>query len=409
MTFDSYDKAGNRTELSDNWGDRVFGYDVLDRLLSATNSTEAYTYDVVGNRLTGPNGEKYTYDSANRLIGISGPVSATFTYDADGNLTSQTVNNVPIAYTWNNAGQLVGVTKDGKTVTFSYDALGRRIGKTADGKGTAFVYDGAEVTFALDATDPEKKPGGYFVHGPGIDNHLAAVFGDTPDSGEHYYYHVDGLGSVTSVTNSTGQELATNRYDSFGKLVAQTGSLPFASTYTYTGREWDAEAGLYYYRARYYDPSLGRFISEDPIGFAGGTNFYAYVENNPLKWVDPWGLWNFASEYGTTGTDLTSAITNIEDDVDSIYDNIVNHDATVTFTTNGTHTAANSRHYTGNAVDLRVWGFTAAQRQQAVDTLRRELGSNYGILDETDHIHVEYDPQPTVAPVIVPNTSTSCE
>ena len=286
----TYDKAGNRTALSDNWGDRVFGYDVLDRLLSATNSSEAYTYDVVGNRLTGPNGEKYTYDSANRLIGISGPVSATFTYDADGNLTSQTVNGVPTAYTWNSVGQLVSVTKDGKTVTFSYDVLGRRIGKTADGKSTAFVYDGAEVTFALDATDPEKKPGGYFVHGPGIDNHLAAVFGDTPDSGEHYYYHVDGLGSVTAVTNGAGKEVATNRYDSFGKLVAQTGSLPFASTYTYTGREWDAEAGLYYYRARYYDPSLGRFISEDPIGFAGGTNFYAYVENNPLKWVDPWGL-----------------------------------------------------------------------------------------------------------------------
>ncbi len=139
-------------------------------------------------------------------------------------------------------------------------------------------------------TIPSKQCNRYFVHGPGVGNHLAAVFGDTLAGGEHYYYHVDGLGSVTAVTNGAGEELATNRYDSFGKLVAQTGSLPFASTYTYTGREWDAEAGLYYYRARYYDPSLGRFISEDPIGFAGGMNFYAYVENNPLKWVDPWGL-----------------------------------------------------------------------------------------------------------------------
>ena len=132
------------------------------------------------------------------------------------------------------------------------------------------------------------------------------------------------------VTNSAGNELATNRYDSFGKLVAQTGSLPFASTYTYTGREWDAEAGLYYYRARYYDPAVGRFISEDPIGFAGCLNFYAYVENNPVNFIDPSGQlaffyhgWITYSEARNSGYGVLSSL-NIAANVMAVDSNFFN-------------------------------------------------------------------------------------
>jgi len=96
---------------------------------------------------------------------------------------------------------------------------------------------------------------------------------------------VDALGSVAKTTNSAGTVLTTRRYDAFGNL-----ELGATSGYAFTGREWDSEVGLYYYRARYYDPKIGRFLSEDPIGFDGGINFYAYVGNDPTDLTDPLGL-----------------------------------------------------------------------------------------------------------------------
>jgi RHS repeat-associated protein len=77
-------------------------------------------------------------------------------------------------------------------------------------------------------------------------------------------------------------------YDSFGNISNNKNKID--QPYTYTGREYDRETGLYYYRARYYDASIGRFTAKDPIGFEGGINLYAYVGNNPVKWIDPWGL-----------------------------------------------------------------------------------------------------------------------
>jgi RHS repeat-associated protein len=112
--------------------------------------------------------------------------------------------------------------------------------------------------------------------------------------GQSYFYLADALGSIMKVTDSTGTVKQTYLYDSFGNIVQQTPP-PGDPNYinqplTYTGREWDATAGLYYYRARYYDPRIGRFVSEDPIMFAGGINFYTYVRNNPLRFADPTGL-----------------------------------------------------------------------------------------------------------------------
>ena len=102
------------------------------------------------------------------------------------------------------------------------------------------------------------------------------------------YYERDGLGSITSLSNSLGALANRYTYDSFGKLTASTGTL--VNPFQYAGREFDQVTGLYYNRARYYDPSLGRFLSEDPIKFDGGIDFYAYVLNNPTILVDPSGL-----------------------------------------------------------------------------------------------------------------------
>jgi RHS repeat-associated protein len=120
-----------------------------------------------------------------------------------------------------------------------------------------------------------------YVHGPGIDEALSVV-----DASGSYYLHADRLGTVEAVSNSSGQVVSTIGFDSFGEA---TGAL--ASAFGFTGREFDSETGLYFYRARYYSPSLGRFTSKDPIGLDGGdVNFYGYVGNNPVNYTDPWGL-----------------------------------------------------------------------------------------------------------------------
>ena len=140
-----------------------------------------------------------------------------------------------------------------------------------------------------------------FTHGLGMDDPLAMLRGNTMS-----YYLADGLGSVTSLSDAKGNLVSTYQYDSFGNLTASTGSI--FNPFRYTGREFDPETGLYFYRARYYDPSIGRFISEDPIQFGGGINFYRYVLNNPLYWLDPFGL--FEKKCNESYTDCKSRCLN---------------------------------------------------------------------------------------------------
>src|SRR5262249_59539571 len=121
-----------------------------------------------------------------------------------------------------------------------------------------------------------------YVHGPGIDETLAVK----NDSGVFSYYHADALGSIVKTTNDAGAVMATRQYDAWGNLESGA-DLP---GYAFAGREWDPESGLYYHRASYYDAKAGRFLSEDPIGFAAGMNLYTYVTNNPVNLTDPFGL-----------------------------------------------------------------------------------------------------------------------
>ncbi|HBB89100.1 MAG TPA: hypothetical protein DC047_15955 [Blastocatellia bacterium] len=118
------------------------------------------------------------------------------------------------------------------------------------------------------------------MNGPGIDNKLRQTKGQT-----NYYFTSDHLGSTRALTNDDGEVVEEIAYDSFGN---STGSS--ITRYTYTSREYDSDTHLYYYRARFYDPRIGRFISEDPIGFeSDDTNFYSYVRNDPLRLIDPLG------------------------------------------------------------------------------------------------------------------------
>jgi RHS repeat-associated protein len=177
------------------------------------------------------------------------------------------------------------VASPGLTVSYTYDALGRRITKTVrDGATTVtqYVYDGADVLLALDEQETIRAR---YTHGPGIDEPLLLEL-----DGQPYVYHADGLGSISALTDATGAVVQRYAYTAFGTPTV-SGDADSVQPYTFTGREWEAETGLYYYRARYYDPRSGRFLSADPIGFAGGDiNLYGYVRNDPVNWLDPEGL-----------------------------------------------------------------------------------------------------------------------
>jgi len=122
-----------------------------------------------------------------------------------------------------------------------------------------------------------------YCHGPGIDEPISIE-----KDNKTYYYHYDGLGSVIALTDKNQKITDSYSYDSFGNLKRQGNKVK--NSYAYTGREFDKETGLYYYRNRYYDSKIGRFITTDPIGYAGGINLYAYVGNNPVNWIDSYGL-----------------------------------------------------------------------------------------------------------------------
>jgi RHS repeat-associated protein len=198
--------------------------------------------------------------------------------DANGNTLSDAQGR---SFTWDFGNRLTQAVVPGTgTVTFKYDPFGRRIYKSSPNFTGIFVYDGANLIETLNASGAVLA--GY-TQTQKIDEPLAEL-----RSGGASYYEADGLGSITSLSSSAGAVANTYTYDSFGNVTNFTGTL--RNPFQYTGREFDPETGLNYNRARYYNPTSGRFMSEDPIQFKGGNNFYVYVRNNPLRFRDPRGL-----------------------------------------------------------------------------------------------------------------------
>jgi RHS repeat-associated protein len=171
---------------------------------------------------------------------------------------------------------------NGGTTAFKYDPFGRRIQKSGPLGTTNYLYSGPNM---LEEVDQNGNVVARYARTKKIDEVLSTL-----RSGTTSYYERDGLGSITSLSSSGGALANTYTYDSFGKLIASSGTL--TNPFQYAGRQLDPETGIYEYRARYYDESLGRFVSEDPGGFADGTNFYDYVANNPIVFIDPLGLWH---------------------------------------------------------------------------------------------------------------------
>lgn len=302
------DNVGNRTTKSGTCN-AIYTYDGIYRLITATASTtEAFTYDPVGNRLTGPASTDtgYLSNAGNQTTQDS---QFQYSYDNNGNQTARVTPNDPNnswTQTWDYENRLARMENANgqQSVTFKYDPMGRRIEKKAttvsDGIATtatySYLYDNAAIALEI-LTDDSGTTKTFYTHGPGIDEPLALE-----RSGLYYYFHADGLGSLTAITDQSRNIVQSYEYSSFG---AVTQSTEFRNSFTYTGREWDPETGLYYYNARYYDPIVGRFISKDPIGFDGGdVNLYAYVGNNITNFTDPTGLTKSDPWYGYNNKDF---------------------------------------------------------------------------------------------------------
>jgi RHS repeat-associated protein len=186
---------------------------------------------------------------------------------------------------------------------YTYDASGRRIEKKYDYETvTKYVYDGDDCIAEYNAYNQLKRK---YIYGPGVDQPICMI--DTMTSpAVMSYYHFDALGSVVALTNSSGNTVEVYEYDVYGRVGASDASHP--NRIMFTGREYDKETGLYYYRARYYNPQIGRFLQTDPIGYRDSMNLYRCCRNNPVGFDDPWGSeeqrklapgywreWNFAS------------------------------------------------------------------------------------------------------------------
>lgn len=294
----THDRVGNRLTKTGTVNE-TYGYDELYRLLSVTASkSESFTYDPAGNRLTGSGATDASYQS-NVANQMTQGRKLTYGYDNRGNQSTKTVpgaTDKTWIRTWDYNNRLIKEEKvkgtEVKTVTYKYDPFGRRIEKKfvqtknviTETETTTYVYNNEDIVLELftTASGTEKT---YYTHASGIDEPLALE-----RSGVPFYFHQDGLGSITNITSpgSLPYIYQSYTYDAYGMATPST---DFRNSYQYAGYIWDWETGTYHVRERGYDPMEGVLTSKDPIGMAGGdTNLYRYVEGQPINFVDPSGL-----------------------------------------------------------------------------------------------------------------------
>jgi RHS repeat-associated protein len=311
----TYDETGWRHTLTDLDGLHTYTPDAAGQLTAATRppasglANESYSYDLAGNRAgaCGPN----SYNANEQLLCDA---SYTYTYDNEGNMLSRTLRSNPTVvtgYAWDAEHHLREVVlPDGSHVTYRYDPLGNRIEIGHGSDITRYVYDGSAISAEYDGNNALVAT---YVETPALNPVLekvnsgkstalidmaSAVVARASTSilemergGQRYFHIVDGLGSVTAITDINSAMVERDRYAAYGNL-APNGSV--GNPFLFTGVLHDATTGLYLMPLRAYDPTIGRFLSEDPLP---SVNPYPYASNNPVNLTDPSGAGDLA-EYG---------------------------------------------------------------------------------------------------------------
>jgi RHS repeat-associated protein len=290
-----YDAAGRLIQEGYHGHTWQYTYDKIDELTGVSEdgaSTSQTTYDAGGNRSNGT-----TVGTDNRLLSDG---TFTYTYDNEGNLISKTsiADGSVTTYTYDFRNRLVGVIERSASgtllhqIAYTYDVFDRRIAQVVDGVQTEYVYNGSQVwaDYAANGTVLAR-----YLDGLGQDQLVARW---QPATGTAWYL-TDHQGTVRDIANASGQIIDHIDYDAYGNVLAETNAAA-GDRFKYAGKALEAITGLYDYAARWYDPRLGRFLSQDPLGWAAGqTNAYAYVGNSPVNFTDATGL-AAASEYRPT-------------------------------------------------------------------------------------------------------------
>ncbi|WP_198949149.1 RHS repeat-associated core domain-containing protein [Lottiidibacillus patelloidae] len=296
FTYD-YNNSGNIETTTENGQTIIYHYNELNELVrednEVLNKTIVYAYDVGGNILSkteypytiGTLGIatktiNYNYTDANWKVKLTSYDGKEITYDEIGN--PLTYDNY--TYSWEAGNQLGGISGNGITTSFKYNDSGIRTEKTVNGVTTTYRLEGSRVTYETNGTDEI-----YYTY----DDTLISM----NLNGEEYFYVYNLQGDVVGLLDSSGQEVVTYQYDTWGNQVSITGTK--ASTvgaknpYRYRGYRYDSETKLYYLNARYYNSEWGRFLNADTFrGLTGDLlshNAFAYAKNNPVMYVDPTG------------------------------------------------------------------------------------------------------------------------
>lgn len=262
LTRVDYPSAAPYSGVSSTWS-----YDAAGLRTSATTSGVAANY--VYNKFAGKplNGVQLQSDGAN-----------TYAYDGEGNITARNGSSGSFTFSWDYENRLRSVNGD-TTAGYLYDYDGRRTMKTVGGASTTYLFSADHPIAESGATAAE------YLYGVGLDQPLAMLRG-----GQIYYYGVDGVDSVVTLNDAAGAVQNTYAWDVWGSLLASTAAV--VNPFGYTARDM-GEAGMHYYRARYYEPASGRFASEDPLQELlplPGRELYGYVKNSPAMYSDPSGL-----------------------------------------------------------------------------------------------------------------------
>jgi len=316
----AYDTNNQLVEIISRGCSQKYSYDLLGNMVSSSGISHLHGYQGYnqrGHRDT----ENLVFNADNSLLNVSYGRNAVtnFDYDANGNMISKTEdyshghhgrggdNTVKYSYDYEN--RMIRIAyQNGRITEYVYDGDGKRVRKIENGKVTKYLYDGMNVIIERDSKDKTLVS---YIRGLSYGGGIGGIISKNKYSGKihgqdaratvswasrpwnlklisTWYYHYDGNGNVTLLTDSSGIPAQKYSYDSWGNLTSESGYVE--NHYRFQTKEYDERSGLYYFGARYYNPEFRRWTQKDPLGMIDGLNMYLYCQNNPMNLIDPYGL-----------------------------------------------------------------------------------------------------------------------